>query len=137
MEYTLHSNRILYDKAATVRFYKSQDPIVEDCNCEGCWLYVENVVHLDFEIFRVLKDLGVDLLKNLRSEPDGVFVTLGDKGEMVHCTQTYQIVGRLAIGPKFEVYTNVEHGYRIEAEFTDTYQEVAIKVYLTIAEVRP
>jgi hypothetical protein len=115
-EIQIGNSLIKTDKAATEKFYLSQKKITDDCQCADCKFYAETVTNYPFEIFEILRDLGVDVEKNLDSEPTGAWCVRDDNGKLLHCDQAYKFSGDLGDKGDFE-YLKVEGDFRIRAEF--------------------
>jgi hypothetical protein len=74
-----------------------------------------------FEIFKALSDMGVDLEKNLSSEPTGVWCIRDDNGELIHFFQVYQIFGSIDSLDKAEIkYLKIDRGYKVDAKFIES-----------------
>lgn len=66
----------------------------------------------------MLSSMGVDLQKNLNSEPTGVWCVRDENDNFVHCYQVYQIVGLFSVGDKTQLkYEKEEGGYKVSAAF--------------------
>lgn len=62
--------------------------------------------------------MGIDLQRNLNSEPTGVWCIRDEEGNLLFCSQVYQVVGVFSNGEKAEVkYEKVEHGCEVSAVF--------------------
>ena len=118
METTFDRGVINVEMELTRQFYLKQHSVIADCSCSDCVFFFENVIHRPFEIFKILRDFGVDLGKNLDSEPTGAWCVRDDHGELIHCDQTYQIFGKMDCWGKSEFnYSKFEDGWRVNARF--------------------
>jgi len=62
--------------------------------------------------------MGVDLGKNLASEPTGVWCIRDNKDFFIHCQQVYQVVGHFSATDMSETkYEKRENGYKIASTF--------------------
>jgi hypothetical protein len=73
--FQINKCRITIDIGKTTAYYATQNLITEDCDCENCKHYAENVIHKDIRIFDILKSMGVDLAKNENNQPDSLYYT--------------------------------------------------------------
>ncbi|XWN36699.1 MAG: hypothetical protein ROO71_12140 [Balneola sp.] len=60
--------------------------------------------------------MGVDLTKNLTSEPTGVWCIRDDTGTMNHCQQVLRAMGKV-VGEDKILYKKIEYGYEVNSEF--------------------
>ena len=106
------------DTAKTMEFYKSQNKIVDDCTCDDCNFYATIFIKEKLEIFSLLQSMGVDLEKNLISEPTGVWCIRDDNGNLLHCQQIFQVVGQLSIKNSSKLrFENTEFGFGVATTF--------------------
>jgi hypothetical protein len=85
--------RITVDLDKTAEFYSRQNLIVDDCDSKYCKYFTEEVVHKEIRIFKILKNMGVDLVKNENNHPDGLWHT-GDSDKFNNSyIQHYKIFG--------------------------------------------
>jgi hypothetical protein len=106
------------DKEATKTFYFTECRITDNCGCDDCAFYANIWIKQRFEIFQVLEQMGVDLGKNLSSEPTGVWCIRGDNGQLIYFDQVYRVFGTIvAKGRKEITYLRTEDKYKIEAKF--------------------
>jgi hypothetical protein len=99
---------IKVNKGLTEQFYLSQENI-NSCPCEDCLYYATVLTNQPFEIFELLKEMRVDLKKNLVSEPTGVWCIRDDKERFVYFMQTYQVMGKI-IAAKQEINYEKKEG---------------------------
>lgn len=109
-------NRIAYDKKKTSEAYSKEVNIIENCSCEDCHYFAIVITKLELEIFQILKNAGVNLEKNLDSEPTGVWCIRDNNDEFVYFQQVYRIKGRILENNSFQ-YEKEELGFKITAEF--------------------
>ena len=103
----------------TKEFYLSQNKITDDCTCSDCVFFFEKLIKEPFELFQILQNLGIDIGKNLSTEPTGAWCVRDDNGELIHCDHAYQMVGSVRPQDGNQVqYSKFEKGYRITAIFT-------------------
>jgi hypothetical protein len=120
------------DSDKTKLFYLTQNRIIDSCQCVDCQFFSEIFIKEPLEIFSFLSSIGVDLQKNLESEPTGVWCVRDENSNFIHCDQVYQAVGHLS---KSEVrYENEENGYKIKAHFVQTNNN-SIEIELRIDKV--
>ncbi|MET0243390.1 MAG: hypothetical protein ABW174_07975 [Flavitalea sp.] len=116
---------IYVDINKTKTFYLPQMSIAENCSCESCIYFSEIFSQLSLPIFIVLKDMGVDLKKNVENEPTGVFTVLDDTNDGVfYVEQMFYVYGY--IGPHLIEdleHTRVEDGYSVRTSL-DTISEM-------------
>ena len=67
--------RITVDIKKTTEYYSEQNLITDDCDCEFCKHYSENVINKDVRAFKILKNMGVDLSKNENNQLENVWHT--------------------------------------------------------------
>lgn len=109
----------MVDCDKTREFYLTQEKIIDDCQCENCKIYAEYFTKEPLEIFSMLSSMGVDLQKNLNSEPTGVWCIRDEDYTFRHCVQVYQVVGHFSSGNNAELkYEKEEGSYKITAFFT-------------------
>lgn len=116
MTHTFYINGepIQIDTAKTVEFYLAQNKIVDDCQCDDCNFYATTFIKNELEIFSTLNAMGIDLCKNLISEPTGVWCVRGDHGELLHCEQIYQAVGQFTNEMTSKViYEKTENNFKV------------------------
>jgi hypothetical protein len=102
----------------TKEFYLTQEKITDDCQCKDCRFYAENFTKEPLEIFSILSSMGVDLQKNLNSEPTGVWLIRDENDNFIHCDQVYQVVGHFPSEDKSQLkYEKEQDGYKISAAF--------------------
>jgi hypothetical protein len=109
-------SKVAYNKKRTSDTYSKEINIIEDCLCEDCQYYANVITKLDLEIFQILKNAGVNLEKNLNSEPTGVWCVRDDNNEFLFCQQVYLIKGRILENNPFN-YEKEELGLKITANF--------------------
>ena len=109
-------NRIAYINQKTSDAYIKEINIIENCPCEDCRYFATVITKLELEIFQILKSAGVNLEKNLDSEPTGVWCIRDDNDEFVFFQQAYLIKGRILENSSFK-YEKEELGLKITAEF--------------------
>lgn len=114
-KFQIAENIVFADVEATKKFYSTQNHISEDCTCGDCIYYLNHFIKQPFEIFNVLSNLGIDLEKNLNSEPTGVWSIVDDENILQHCNQTCQVVG--SVNSDF-TYKKQELGYNVKASFS-------------------
>jgi len=122
------------DVHKTMKFYEAQSQFIDDCTCEDCAFYQKEFLKTPLNIFKILKQFGVDLKKSIdiESDPEGLWVVM-DKGLMVFCLSSYKIIGNFSnvdIDNSGTFDTN-------ENEFQTTIQfyknnENSITIFLTI-----
>ncbi len=109
---------LLIDRDKTQQFYLTQENIVDDCQCTDCKFYSETFTKEPIKIFSILSSFGVDLQKNVSSEPTGVWCIRDENDMFLHCGQVYQVVGQFEKGDKSQVkYETQENGYNVNAVF--------------------
>ena len=109
-------NKIAYNNKKTSEAYSQEINIIEDCSCEDCHYFANVITKLELEIFQILKNAGVNLEKNLNSEPTGVWCIRDDDNEFVFFQQAYLIKGSILENKSFR-YEKEELGLKITAEF--------------------
>lgn len=90
----IEDGKIEIDVDATRNFYLTQNETIKDCDCDECAFYYNDFIHQPFQFLEELKCLGIDLGKNLTSEPSGVWCVRDDDKKVVHIAQVYQAKGR-------------------------------------------
>ena len=126
-------NRIAYDNKKTSDAYSKEANIIENCPCEDCHYFVTVITQLELEIFQILKNTGVNLEKNLDSEPTGVWCIRDDNDEFVFFQQAYLIKGRILENNSFQ-YGKEELGFKITAEFLNENEDDVI-IDLQVAKI--
>ncbi|MEY5048584.1 MAG: hypothetical protein RLZZ175_1943 [Bacteroidota bacterium] len=117
-EINIENETLIFDTEMTKKFYLSQEKTKDGCQCLECKYYVDFFTKQPFEIFLLLQKMGVDLEKNLESEPTGVWCVRDDNGKLLHCDQAYQIFGNINSEEKSEIkYSKIENNYKIDAYF--------------------
>lgn len=87
--------KIEVDVDLTNEFYLTQNKIPDDCKCEDCMFYYEKFIHKPYKAFDFISKLGIDLGKNLSSEPTGVWCVRDDNGGIIYVFQVYQAIGKI------------------------------------------
>jgi hypothetical protein len=117
-EFIIEGVVILVDTEMTQKFYLTQNKTVDGCKCTDCLFYVNVFTKQNFEIFKLLKKMGVDLEKNLSSEPTGVWCVRDDNGDLIHCDQAYQVIANISPNDRNEIrYTREEKNHKVEVRF--------------------
>ena len=120
------------DVSKTQQFYLTQDKITEDCTCDDCRFYATEFIKQTLEIFELISTMGVDLAKNLESEPTGVWCIRDNDGIFIYSQQVYQTFGViLPINTSEIKYEKTEKGFNINALFIQIKDET-IYIVLTI-----
>lgn len=91
--FKINNEELQVDTVKTKEFYQTQNKIIDNCTCDDCNFYATNFIKEKLEIFSILQLMGVDLEKNLITEPTGVWCIRDDQGKFLHCQQVYQTVG--------------------------------------------
>ncbi|WP_338768199.1 hypothetical protein WAF17_07320 [Bernardetia sp. ABR2-2B] len=135
-KFTIEKNQIEVDVKATREFYLTQNKIPKDCKCEDCEYFYNEFTNLSSKTLEQLKSFGVDLGKNLTSEPTGVWCVRDDRGEVIHIFQVYQISGKLLETNEKEFeYSNIENGLKMNIKFLQSSLD-KIDIELTVDEIR-
>lgn len=109
----------MVDIDKTKEFYLTQEKIIDNCTCDDCRFYATEFIKEKLEIFEVISETGVDLEKNLKSEPTGVWCVRDEDGSLLFCQQVYQVTGKiLPEGTSRLNYEKTEKGYKITVLFT-------------------
>ncbi|RPD43431.1 hypothetical protein [Paracnuella aquatica] len=133
--FQIEGQPLVVDCHKTREFYLTQEKIIDDCQCENCQFYAEYFTKEPLEIFSMLSSMGVDLQKNINSEPTGVWCIRDENHNFRHCGQVYQIVGHFPNGSTTEIkYEKVEGNYKITVFFTGAGND-AIDIDLIIDRV--
>ena len=126
---------LVLDPERTREFYLTQNKITENCSCDDCQFYTESFTQEPFEIFSLLSSMGVDLQKNLKSDPAGAWCIRDDNENVIHCDQLYTVVGHFSDKYKtFANYEKVEGNFKISAQFKESADDT-ILVVLSIDRV--
>lgn len=121
---------IKVDKEATEQFYLDQDKVVDNCSCTDCQYFVNDIITQPWEVFRLLRNSGVDIEKSLNSDPAGAYVVRDDDGKLLHCDQSFQIFGKILSDTNTEIkYSKFEAGFRIVLKFKELVQE---EIFITL-----
>lgn len=116
--FKIHNVELQVDIAKTKEFYLTQNKITDDCSCNDCVFYATIFIHENLEIFNILPLMGVDLGKNMASEPTGVWCVRDDNDNFLHCQQVYQAVGQLSANNVSKVeYEKDDNGFKVTATF--------------------
>ena len=118
------------DVEKTKKYYLKENKIVDDCNCGDCRFYVDVILNKPIEIFQLLLKTGVNLEKNVASEPTGVWCIIDD-GIFLYVEQTYNIVGQIVDENVNLNYKKIEFGYLVNAAFRNIDSDT-ISIYLSI-----
>lgn len=121
----LNDINIEYDKQKTTEAYVNEISIKEDCPCDDCAYFVDVVLKIDLEIFRILKSIGTDLEKNLKNEPTGVWCIRNDDDEFIFFQQVYRIEGFLH-GKLSYHYEKEEQGLKVDAVFVNHHDHISV-----------
>jgi hypothetical protein len=117
------------DRIETEKFYTAQSRVMQGCDCEDCKYYEEEFIKKPIAIFKILKEYGVDLRKNVESEPTGAWV-VRDEEEFICCEQAYLLKG------DFKDYTETTFEINHEKFKTNIQvhkvDEAALILYVTI-----
>lgn len=119
--FNINSEYLQIDVAKTKEFYLTQNKILEGCSCNDCYFYTTTLIKSNLEIFRILNDMGIDLSKNLSSEPTGAWCIRDEKEGFLSSQQTYQAVGQFLNNNNLKVvYEKVESNLNVFACFLKT-----------------
>ena len=119
------------DKEATENFYLTEKKISDNCGCDDCSFYANIWIKQPFEIFPMLEEMGVDLGKNLSSEPTGVWCIRDENGQLIHFEQVYRVFGTINSEDRKEIrYLRVKNNYEIKAKFIQ-YKSDCVDIELT------
>ena len=130
----VQDNSLQVDVSKTEEFYLTQHHITEDCACDDCEFYSTEFIKQPLEIFGLILKMGVDLGKNLKSEPSGVWCIREADGNFTYSQQVYQTFGHiLPIDTSQIKYEKTEKGFNINALFSQTKDET-IDIVLTIGK---
>jgi hypothetical protein len=126
-QFEIHGKNLKVDVDATRHYYRSQTRIVDDCRCDDCRFYTDTFINQDFDILRLLQEMGVALDKNIGSEPTGVWCVRSDDGKVVFVEQVYRVVGSV-IDHSEVCYSTTENAYQIKSIFSPTgpYIDIAL-----------
>ena len=120
---------------ATREFYRTQSRIIDDCECEDCKFYYHIFSRKNLELYNYLSNLGVDIRKNLDSEPTGVWCCRDENEDLIFCEHNYQVIGELRANTENEfIYIKNELGYVVKAYFEQLEQNI-ISVQLSIKQI--
>jgi hypothetical protein len=120
------------DVELTKKYYKEQPLIKEDCSCEDCAFYVDKFSKMPFEIFKTLKIMGVEIAKNLDSEPTGVWCIRNKDGSVEHCQHILKVFGKI-VGEDKIVCQKKEYGYEVSSDFVQvSSEEIDIELNLSL-----
>ncbi len=118
----------------TKKFYLTQTQFVEDCDCEDCAFYQNQFLKTPLSIFKILKQLGVDLTKSNdnESDPEGLWVVM-DKDMMVFCHSSYKLIGNFINleNNNNETFETIEGEFRTTIQFYKN-KNNSITTFLTI-----
>lgn len=104
------------DVQETIYFYNTQKYTLEDCQCSDCAYFVNTFIHKPFEIFKILKTMGVDLRKNIDKDEGVWCIMYGDK--VIHIDHLFYLIGHFSDGNVKEViYHKNEENFKIETLF--------------------
>lgn len=116
---------------ATTQLYSTQHLISDDCECEDCKFYVSKVLRYGFSIHAELSSAGVDVAKNLDSEPTGVWCVRDDGGKLLYTAHAYHIVGRLYDSQAEVGYQASEQGYNLDV-YLQQIDDQTVRIDVTI-----
>ncbi|MFD2178564.1 hypothetical protein [Veronia pacifica] len=120
---------ILVDSERTREFYKHQNNILEDCSCSDCDYFYNTFSKLPFSVYKFLSLSGVDLQKNLASEPTGVQCAV-ENNNLIFCDQDCLFFGKL---PKEELeFTYIESNLNFKVYFYHI-SDYEIKVQINLS----
>ena len=123
--------RMNIDIGKTRNLYSQEVKIIDNCSCEDCHFYATVFINNNLEIFRILTSVGVDLEKNVKSQP-GVWFVQDEKGNFCYCEQECRLHGSIiSKGVSQFKYSRKEQGLEIAAVFAQNGIE-NIDIYLTI-----
>ena len=132
--FEIKNKKIEIDVDATREFYDAQNKIPQDCECGDCLYFYEEFINKPYSIFILLRKFGVDLGKNLRREPTGVWCVRESNGKIVYIFQVYKIIGKFLISEEKDVqYSMVEDGFNMSIKFIQL-DSNAIDIELNIEE---
>lgn len=72
LEFQIGQCRVYVDTDKTKNFYKELPRISENCSCDDCDYFENEVIKKDIGLFRILNKMGVDLKRQPNINPDGV-----------------------------------------------------------------
>lgn len=114
----IEDGKIEIDVDATRDFYLTQNEIIKDCDCADCAFYYYDFIKQPFRFLEELKSAGIDLGKNLTSEPTGVWCLIDDDKKVIHIDQVYQAKGKFLNSDESQFTTEkVENGLNVKLNF--------------------
>lgn len=104
------------DVQETINFYNTQKYTLEGCQCSDCAYFVNTFIHKPFEIFKIIKTMGVDLQKCIDKD-EGVWC-VRDNEKVIHVDHLYYSIGHFSDENLNQViYHKIEENYGIQAVF--------------------
>jgi hypothetical protein len=112
-KFSLADITINADPNETRDHYTALPLVATQCDCVDCKAYAELVANMDCTLFDWLKEIGVNLAKNVVSDPAGANAT-EHNGKIIWCTQLFEVIGTLVSG---ETYSEENGDHNISAYF--------------------
>ena len=133
-KFAIEKNQIEVDIKATREFYLTQNEIPKDCECDDCAYFYNEFINMTSKTLVLIQSFGVDLGKNLTSEPTGVWCVRDESGKVAHIFQVYQMCGKLLdINKKEFEYSSIENEMKMNVKFIQSAID-KIDIELTIGE---
>ena len=81
--------------ARTKAFYASQPKITENCSCNNCKYFEDEIIYSDNNLFIVLRKMGADLSRQPNVNPDGVCCVGETKPGKIGYMGNYFVYGQI------------------------------------------
>lgn len=128
--FNINGTQVAINVLATKEFYKTQKNISEDCDCSDCSYYQNIFTNKSFAFFDILTKMGVDIKKNLSSEPTGVWCIRNESNNIIHVTNYHHVIGNITQSKQVEC-SIVEHKLNFNLFFRQI-EENIIDIELSI-----
>jgi hypothetical protein len=140
--------RIYVDVDATKKYYGTLPRISENCTCDDCAYFESNVTNQDIRIFKILRDMGVDLTRQPNINPDGVcsigetekykrsymgyYQFFGQLNKTQKKTQTRDVEGDVETVDFYETTDDTNIQYKIKTDISD---KLTVDFYLECEKI--
>ncbi|SFT40105.1 hypothetical protein SAMN05216474_0354 [Lishizhenia tianjinensis] len=119
--FKIGDHQIEVDIDATREFYTRQNKIIDDCECQDCFYFHNDFINQPLNIFKILISFGIDIKKNLNSEPTGLWCIRNKNGQVSHLVQRFQLIGKLIQNKEnYFILSSHDNGFKVSTSFSQS-----------------
>ena len=118
----------------TKEFYALLPKITENCTCDGCKIFENEVIKQENRLFEILNEMKVDLSRQPNINPDGICCVGQTKPGKIGYMGNYFVYGQIGKTTKDSKQVN-EENIVTEVNFNDT--EFGKNTHVTVKQFEP